>query len=81
MRRFLRWRIGRMRGSLDFGDFCVRQSIARIGPEALALANQAEAIQPGTSWLRQQRADLALQTENWAEALDLIGPDARRPPT
>ncbi len=58
----------------------LRQAIDRRDwPQALAIANQAEAIQPGTSWLRQQRAELALQTENWAEALDLIGPDARRP--
>ena len=58
----------------------LRQAIDRRDwPQALEIANQAEAIQPGTSWLRQQRAELALQTENWAEALDLIGPDARRP--
>jgi len=45
----------------------------------LTLAKQAEAAHPGTVWLRQQRAELALQTENWAEALELIGPDPNRP--
>ena len=48
-------------------------------PEALAIANQAEAAHPGTAWLRQQRAELALRNENWAEALELIGPDPQRP--
>lgn len=58
----------------------LRQAIDRHDwPQALVLAKQAEAAHPGTSWLRQQRADLALQTENWAEALELIGPDPRRP--
>jgi HemY protein len=58
----------------------LRQAIDRRDwPEALVLAKQAEAAHPGTVWLRQQRAELALQTENWAEALELIGPDPRRP--
>jgi HemY protein len=58
----------------------LRQAIDRRDwPEALLLAKQAEAAHPGTSWLRQQRAELALQTENWAEAIELIGPDPRRP--
>jgi HemY protein len=57
----------------------LRQAIDRRDwSEALAIANQAEAARPGTTWLRQQRAELALQTENWAEALDLVGTDARR---
>lgn len=57
----------------------LRQAIDRRDwPEAQAIAKQAEAAHPGTIWLRQQRAELALQTENWAEALELIGPDARR---
>jgi HemY protein len=51
----------------------------RDWPESLVIAKQAEAAHPGTVWLRQQRAELALQTENWAEALELIGPDSRRP--
>ncbi len=58
----------------------LRQAVDRRDwPEALVIAKQAEAAHPGTVWLRQQRADLALQTENWAEALELIGPDPRRP--
>ena len=58
----------------------LRQAVDRRDwPQALVLAKQAEAAHPGTTWLRQQRAELALQTENWAEALELIGPDPRRP--
>jgi HemY protein len=66
--RFLGWR-GLLRQAVDRRDW----------PEALVIAKQAEAAHPGTAWLRQQRAELALQTENWAEALELIGPDPRRP--
>ena len=58
----------------------LRQAVDRRDwPEALVIAKQAEAAHPGTVWLRQQRGELALQTENWAEALELIGPDPRRP--
>ncbi len=58
----------------------LRQAVDRQDwSEALVIAKQAEAAHPGTVWLRQQRVDLALQTENWAEALELIGPDPRRP--
>lgn len=57
----------------------LRQAVDRRDwPEALTLAKQAEAAHPGTVWLRQQRAELALQTDNWAEALELIGPDPNR---
>ena len=57
----------------------LRQAIDRRDwPEALTIAKQAEAAYPGAVWVRQQRAELALQTENWAEALELIGPDERR---
>ena len=57
----------------------LRQAVDRHDwPEALVIAKQAEAAHPGTLWLRQQRAELALQTENWADALELIGPDPRR---
>jgi HemY protein len=57
----------------------LRQAVDRRDwPEALVIANQAEAAHPGTTWLRRQRAELALQTENWGEALELIGPDPRR---
>jgi HemY protein len=58
----------------------LRQAVDRRDwSEALVIANQAEATHPGTTWLRQQRAELALQTENWAEALELVGQDPRRP--
>jgi HemY protein len=58
----------------------LRQAVDRQDwSEALVVAKQAEASHPGTVWLRQQRAELALQTENWPEALELIGPDPRRP--
>ena len=58
----------------------LRQAIDRSNwSEALDIAKQAEATHPGTVWLRQQRVELALQTENWAEAIELIGPDSRRP--
>jgi HemY protein len=57
----------------------LRQAVDRRDwPEALAIAKRAEAAHPGTIWLRHQRVELALQTENWAEALELIGPDPRR---
>jgi HemY protein len=50
----------------------------RDWPEALVFAKQAESAHPGTVWLRRQRAELALQTENWTEALELMGQDPRR---
>jgi HemY protein len=57
----------------------LRQAIDRRDwAEALTIAKQAEAAYPGAVWVRQQRAELALQTENWAEALELIGSDGRR---
>jgi HemY protein len=57
----------------------LRQAVDRRDwPEALVLAKQAEVAHPGTLWLRQQRAQLALQTENWSEALELVGSDAKR---
>ncbi len=57
----------------------LRQAVDRRDwPEALVLAKQAESAHPGTFWLRRQRAELALQTENWAEALELTASDPRR---
>ncbi len=57
----------------------LRQAVDRRDwPEALVIAKQAELAHPGTLWLRRQRAELALQTENWAEAIELMGPDPRR---
>jgi HemY protein len=65
--RFLGYR-GLLRQAIDRRDWA----------EATALARQAEQVHPGTVWLRQQRAELALQTDNWADALELIGSDPRR---
>ena len=45
---------------------------------ALELARQAEAAQPGALWLREERAQLALRTGNWREALALAAPEAPR---
>jgi HemY protein len=57
----------------------LRQAVDRRDwAEALVIAKQAESAHPGTLWLRRQRAELALQTENWAEALELMGQDPRR---
>ena len=44
--------------------------------EAAALARQAEAVQPGATWLRQERARLAVRAGNWADALALADADA-----
>jgi len=44
-------------------------------PQATALARQAEAAHPGAAWLRQERAQLAIRSGDWAEALSLSGPD------
>jgi len=43
--------------------------------EAAALARQAEAAHPGAAWLRHERAQLAIRSGDWAEALTLSGPD------
>jgi HemY protein len=55
----------------------LRQAIAKEDwAEAAALARQAEAAHPGAAWLRQERAGLAIQAGNWAEALELADNDA-----
>jgi HemY protein len=64
---FLGYR-GLLRQAIDRGDWA----------EATKLARQAEMAHPGSTWIRQQRAELALQTNNWADALELIGSDPRR---
>ena len=46
--------------------------------EAAAFARQAEAAHPGAAWLRHERAQLAIRSGDWAEALTLSGPDAPR---
>jgi HemY protein len=42
--------------------------------EAAAFARQAEAAHPGAAWLRHERAQLAIRSGDWAEALTLAGP-------
>lgn len=55
----------------------LRQAVERSEwGKANALAREAEAAHPGSMWLRQQRAELAIQTDNWAEAAELSGPDS-----
>lgn len=47
---------------------------------AKQLAREAEAAQPGTAWLREERTLLAQKTQDWREALALAGPQAPRAP-
>ncbi len=57
----------------------LRQAIERRDwVKAEALAREAEAARPGTAWLRQQRAELAIQTDSWAEAAELSDPAGPR---
>lgn len=44
--------------------------------EAARLAREAEQEQPQASWLRAERATLALRAHDWSEALELGAPDA-----
>ena len=54
-----------------------RQAMAREDwAEAAALAQQAEEVHPGASWLREERLQLAVRTGRWSTALLLAGPDA-----
>jgi HemY protein len=59
---------GLLRQALDAGDWTLAADLAR----------RAELAHPGASWLRSERARLALRTGSWAEALALSGPDAPR---
>jgi len=55
----------------------LRQAIARQDwPEAAALARRAEAAHPGAAWLREERAQLAVRSGAWKDALLLAGPGA-----
>lgn len=45
---------------------------------AQRLAKEAEAIQPGAAWLREERQVLALRTRDWREAFALAAPAAPR---
>ncbi len=56
-----------------------RQAMTREAwDEAAAIARQAEAVHPGGAWLREERAQLAVRTGNWAQALRLAPPEAPR---
>ena len=49
-----------------------RQAVTRESwEEAAAIARRAEAVHPGGAWLREERAQLAVRTGNWAQALRL----------
>lgn len=59
----------------------LRQAIQRKDwPAAQALAREAEAAHPGAAWLREERAVLALRTQDWREALTLAAPETPRAP-
>ncbi len=65
--RFLGLR-GLLRQAMERGDW----------DAALAIAREAEAAQPGAAWVREERAQLALRTRDWREALALAPPEAPR---
>ncbi|HEX3349029.1 MAG TPA: heme biosynthesis HemY N-terminal domain-containing protein [Acetobacteraceae bacterium] len=53
-----------------------RQAMARQDwTEAAAIAARAERVHPGAAWLREERAQLAIRTGNWSQALLLSPPD------
>ncbi|GGG47724.1 hypothetical protein GCM10010964_38880 [Caldovatus sediminis] len=57
----------------------LRQAMARQDwAAAQRLAREAEAVQPGAAWVREERARLALLTRDWREALALGAPEAPR---
>jgi HemY protein len=59
----------------------LRQAIQRQDwPAAQQLAREAEAARPGTAWLREERAVLALRTHDWREALTLAPADTPKAP-
>jgi len=62
---FLGYR-GLLRGAVDRQDWV----------EAARLARQAEAAHPGATWLREERARLAIRTASWTEALAMADTDA-----
>jgi HemY protein len=54
-----------------------RQALAREDWDAAAgIARRAEVVHPGGTWLRTERAHLAVRVGNWSQALTLAGPDA-----
>lgn len=48
--------------------------------EALRIAREAESVNPGAAWLREERAQLALRTRDWREALALAPAGTSRAP-
>jgi HemY protein len=55
----------------------LRQAMARQDwTEAAALAREAEAAHPGAAWVRSERAELAIRTGAWSEALALADAEA-----
>jgi len=57
----------------------LRSALARQDwDEAAALARRAEAAHPGAAWLREERAQLAIRSGAWREALSLAPQDAPR---
>ncbi len=54
-----------------------RQAMARKDFDLAALhAKAAEKLHPGIEWLRAERAELAIRTSNWQQALRLAGPES-----
>jgi HemY protein len=54
-----------------------RQAVARQDwEEAARLARDAERAQPGPAWLRHERAEVAVRTGNWQQAIALAPPGA-----
>jgi HemY protein len=52
-----------------------RQALAREDwDEAARLAREAELLQPGAGWMRAERAELAVRTNDWARAQALAAP-------
>ena len=52
-----------------------RQALAREDwDEAARLAREAEVLQPGAGWMRAERAELAVRTNDWARAQALAAP-------
>lgn len=57
-----------------------RQAMTREAwDDAAMIARRAEEVHPGGSWLREERAQLAVRTGNWRQALRLAPDDATRP--
>ena len=63
--RFLGVR-GLLRQAMEKGDYAAAE----------ALAAEAERLQPGAAWLKQERGQLALKTNDWRAALALAPPEA-----